>query len=170
MIELGKKTLINKGLNYQLILLRILEFLHDTHVNVLYAYNSLNKMPFAYTSKCKTIPIDLINYKSVISENIFRVDYVFIETNSGIEFIDRTLSELDLNIVYITNGNSFYDLINRIDFTNKYTLYTKDMLMYSADKLENYFIKYHLFDSEYNLKDLITLMIRNQKIKDLGIE
>jgi hypothetical protein len=172
MIELGKKTIINKGIGYQWTLLKILEFLEDSHVNVLYAYNSLNKTPLAYISKCKTIPIDLINYKETISENIFRIDYVFIETDSGIEVIDKWLSELDINTVYITNEDSFYHLANNINFTNQYSLYTKSRisLYASPDKLENYIIKDCLLGNEYSLKDLMTLMIRDKKIKDLGID
>jgi hypothetical protein len=172
MIELGKKTIIATGVGYQWPLSKISNFLEDSHINILYAYNSLNKTPFSYIANSKIVKFDLFNYKEIISENVFRIDYIFIESNSGIEVMDKWLSELGINIVYITNEDTFIYLINRIDFTNQYSIFTKSGIS-DYDKpgnLENYIIIDHLLDSKYSLQDLITILRRDKKIKDLGID
>jgi hypothetical protein len=175
MIELGKKTIINKDSGYHWTLLHILEFLEDSHINVLYAYNSLNRTPLSYVAKCKTISFDLNDYKEKISENKFRIDYIFIESDSGIHIIDKWLNELDINIVYITNKVSLRYLVDRIDFNNQYTLSTKNNIqlygpIFSPDKLQNYIIKDNLLNIEYNLRDLKISINRDKKIRDLVID
>lgn len=172
MIELGKKTIISAGIGYQWPLSRISKFLEDSHINILYAYNSLNKTPFSYIANSKVIKFDLSNYKEVISENIFRIDYIFIESNSGIVAMDKWLSELGINIVYITNEDTFMFLKKQIDFTNQYSIYTKIGISdyNNPGNLENYIIVDHLLDIKYSLQDLITSLRRDKKIKDLGID
>jgi hypothetical protein len=71
MIELGKKTIIAADVGYQWPLNKISNFLEDSHINILYAYNSFNKTPFSYIANSKIVKFDLSNYKDIFVNQLY---------------------------------------------------------------------------------------------------
>jgi hypothetical protein len=168
MIDFDKKNIIVRGNGYNYVLNSILDFLENSHINVLYANSYLYKTPLEYIFDGKKIIFDIDNYKDIISDNLFRIDYILVESDF-VKEIDKWLSNIDINIIYVVD-ESFYKNLKNIDFNQEYKLFVKYSVNIQPAELEHYMVEDIKYNNIYSLKDKKISLIRDKNIKDLGID
>lgn len=174
MLEFGKKTIIVGEGGYHFIVNEIVKYLEDDKINVLYASSYEYKTPLSHIISCNKVLFNRADYKVVI-DNLFRVDYLLIETtNDTVNLIDSFLPE-NIKVVYI---------VDKVDYIN---IYYENFYIFSKISNYNYqpyipakklkkdynYDSYIIIDKKGNrfrLSDIKKVAIRNKKIEDLGID
>lgn len=170
MIEFGEKTLIFKENGYHYVMIEILDYLEDAHINVLYAYNSPNKTLISYLTKCKTISFDITNYKKLLTNNLFRIDYLLIEAPGGIIDIIDSWVPNNIKVIYLIDKSDVVNIKCDKSYVFSSLSGAPEKYRNTSNKLSHYLIKDVEIDIQYSLLDIKVKMIRDKKIRDLGID
>jgi hypothetical protein len=175
MLELKSKNLfIKSGFSSEYSISRVLEFYDLIGKNILLLKNeSSNLSSWVRFSKKD---FTLSNLENVLSENLFRVNLLVVDTDKSIEeTYDKIRKITEIPVIFITSiRNDDLDIKNSkgsIKVKNFDTVYVlsknRSVSSFDSDSLSDFIVESIKDEWKSNLKDLKKQYIRHQNLKDL---